>query len=144
MYFTNGTLLSPYDIGSPLEPRILYQVAPGSVLHQTFLYMSRLQCRRWQTCRQQIRSEFLQQAEFCSRLNCVYTLSTICVYTREYNWSAKSITLELAWKQHDRHPIYVIAQQYSFANCLSARFHIARELSACLYKMLLFQVNLFL
>ena len=34
--------------------------------------------------------------------------------------------------------------KYSSATCLSLRFHMARKLSACLYKMLLFRKNLFL
>jgi hypothetical protein len=51
--------------------------------------------------------------------------------------------MERDWRQHDCHPIYVIAQQYSLTTCLSLPFRTARKLSACLYKMLLFEVKLF-
>jgi hypothetical protein len=51
--------------------------------------------------------------------------------------------LERDWKQHDRQAVYLIAQKYIFATCLSLRFHTARKLSACFCEMLLFQVKLF-
>jgi len=81
--------------------------------------------------------------EFCESLSCVYTWSTTHIYTRLYYWSPKSMRQERHWKQHDRYDVYVIAQQYSSSTYLSLRFHTARKLSACLYKMLLFQANLF-
>jgi len=88
-------------------------------------------------------SKVVERVDFCESLNCVYTWSTMHVYTRVHFWSPKSITLERDWKQHDRYAAYVIAQQYSSATCLSLRFHTGRKLSACLCGILLFQVILF-
>jgi len=39
-------------------------------------------------------------------------------YVQEIHFIPKSFTLEYDWKKHDRHSVYVIAQQFSFSTCV--------------------------
>jgi hypothetical protein len=51
--------------------------------------------------------------------------------------------MERHLKQQDRHSACVIAQRYFLAMCMMLRFHIAKKLSVCCEKLLLFEMYLF-
>ena len=74
----------------------------------------------------------------------VYTRGQLYMYIQgvqvKYRNQHTGTWLEAEWP----HGVCVIAQQYSFATCMSLGFHTARKISACCYKVLLFQMYLFL
>ena len=78
------------------------------------------------TFRSSVVSRIVRKSELC-----IHVVNCTCIY-KGVRWKYKIQPTERDWKQHDRHAVYVIAQQFSLTTCLSLRCRTARKLSACL------------